>query len=1613
MLTDGLRLIEGSVLKNPVVDRGTAFPTNPDPGELFFRTDTDAMFVHNGSDWVQVGLTSSQLEGQPGSYYLDNTNATGIMSIPHGGTGASSASVARDNLGLTIGVNVQAFDQDLSAIAALSGTSGLLKKTAANTWSLDPASYQPLDNDLTTIAALSGTGLLRRTGVDTWTLDSGVYLPTSGGTITGDVTIAGNITMTGNIIPSANNTYSLGSPTMTWKDVYVGPGSLYVNGKEVISDQSNTMVFSTTINQNLRIETTGTGNLELQPASTGTVLVKGAMTITSGKRILDSAGIQVEFGDNIEMSSNRITNLGAPTVGTDAANKTYVDTFASNAANLTSGYVPDVRISQTSVTQHQAALSIAETQITNGTLLARVADNETVTGTWTFNNAVTVGTPTSGSHAVTKTYVDSIAAGVTPQLAVRAATTANITLGGLQTIDGVSLVANDRVLVKDQTTGALNGVYVVAAGAWTRATDFDGSPTNEVATGDLVFVSEGTSNANTSFVLVTAGTITVGTTAMVFSVFSRAGDILAGTGLTRTGQTIDVIGTAGRIVANTDSIDLATVGTAGTYRSVTTDSYGRVTAGTNPTTLSGYGISDAQPLNTNLTGLAGVSTTGVEVRTGSGTYTTRSIAASGTGISITNADGVSGNPTVVSNATSANTASTIVARDASGNFTAGTITGQLSGNATTATTLQNARTINSVSFDGSANIAINLNNNITFNNSGTGAASGTAFSGSAAVTVSANTIGAPLSNGTYANGTWGISITGNAATATSSSTANATNYLGVFDGTSIGPTSTLTSAGARGTDLTPNSFTRGVFAEFKNSSLFGFAGNYTGLITFAPWLGTTASTGDPSYSLAFTPAAANSTAAPTLRLRAGIDTTWGSWATVLHSANYNSYAPTLTGTGASGTWGINITGNADTVDTYHASISQAANTMPVRDGSGYTFLYYINSSTPNSENATAAQVITTTGSDNYYRKNSIANFTSQLSGTAPINITGSAGSVGGYTMNQNLNTSNSVSFDIVYSTNNGNGTNFKVGDDAWIGDINASNTINIKGNQDGSVGYIRFGSNTNALGATSSGALTWGGVPLVTTAYTSDMMVNRGGANVNTNYDALTSSGYYTGNRTGDSCGVLVFAPGGSLGTAQIRMEYTGGMYFRNKTDNANWNGWKTVLTDSNYNSYSPTLTGGGASGTWNIRADGATKLWSTSHPNDFYVTNAWDGAYWNFTSNHGAGIRVARADVASNADSITNAVGGTYYWSGTNYFKSNKGSNSYLGANNTYALEAYSDDGGAAAMSFHRSGAYAVNMGLDPDNVIRIGGWSASANRLQLDMGGNLTLAGDVNAAGAVLAAGSGAAGGFKTTTYTVNSRNPIWRFGNADAFGFSYFQGTSGYGGTDSLGFHFGTATAAGSPINFDTSGNIYTKGDVSLLVSGKGVIFSSGNYIRNNTGSYGAVELSGTTNGYSGIRLTSSGDTTMGMYDVNGNGGEYDTTTGWHTYYNRGQTCLGIGGSSTSSGYKAYINGALYASGDITAFSDRRAKTDIELIPDALNKVLKLNGVTFTWALGAQEGVRSTGVIAQEVEAVLPEAVKTNDDGFKGVNYGSMVGILIEAIKELNAKVASLEAKLAEKS
>ncbi len=150
--------------------------------------------------------------------------------------------------------------------------------------------------------------------------------------------------------------------------------------------------------------------------------------------------------------------------------------------------------------------------------------------------------PVGATDLTTKQYVDSVAIGIRDfKDSVRLATTANIvSLSGTMTIDGVSAIAGDRILVKNQSTGSQNGIYVVAAGAWSRAADADTSA--EVTSGMYVMVEEGGTYAGAGFVLATANPITLGTTSLTFTQFNGAGAIS---------------GTADRITVSSGVIDIA------------------------------------------------------------------------------------------------------------------------------------------------------------------------------------------------------------------------------------------------------------------------------------------------------------------------------------------------------------------------------------------------------------------------------------------------------------------------------------------------------------------------------------------------------------------------------------------------------------------------------------------------------------------------------------------------------------------------------------------------------------------------------------------------------------------------------------------------------------------------------------------------------------------------------------------------------------------------------------------------------------------------------------------------------------------------------------------------
>ena len=237
-------------------------------------------------------------------------------------------------------------------------------------------------------AISAGTGISYNSS--TGAISTAQNLSTAGTPEFAGMTLTGGISsIAGSIVPSADVTYDLGSPDKQWKDIYVGPGSLYVNGQKVLQDDSGTITFSADLDENIRIKTLGTGILQLG-SSTSTIQIDSTLQISAGKNITDSAGIKVNFGDTIEMNGNKVIGLGAPSSANDAATKTYVDTAIG-------------AISTSAITQGNSNISVVDsgtgtvtvtvdgsTALTVDSSGVVVAGNFTVSGTTTSVNSNTI-----------------------------------------------------------------------------------------------------------------------------------------------------------------------------------------------------------------------------------------------------------------------------------------------------------------------------------------------------------------------------------------------------------------------------------------------------------------------------------------------------------------------------------------------------------------------------------------------------------------------------------------------------------------------------------------------------------------------------------------------------------------------------------------------------------------------------------------------------------------------------------------------------------------------------------------------------------------------------------------------------------------------------------------------------------------------------------------------------------------------------------------------------------------------------------------------------------------------------------------------------------------------
>jgi hypothetical protein len=401
----------------------------------------------------------------------------------------------------------------------------------------------------------------------------------------------------------------------------IGGSGAYVS---LVSDQSISGIKTWTgsndfTGSTVTVATSATSDNSSSVASTAFVKAQGYLTALTG---VTSVGLSLPSIFSVSSSPVTTTGTLTATLNTQLTAQVFAAPADADGQPVFRALVPTDIPTLTAV-----KISDFNTQVRTN----RLDQLAVPTATLNFNNVLVtnLANPVSAQDAATKAYVDNLSQGLDVKSAVRATTSSNITLSGEQVVDGVSLVTGDRVLVKDQTNSAENGIYIVAAGTWTRSLDADTD--EEVKNGLFVFVEEGLTFSNSGWTLTTPNPITLGTTGLTFSKFSSAGEVNAGAGLTKTGSTIDLVSADNsRIAVDANSIDLATTGvTAGSYTKVTVDNYGRVTLGSNPTTLSGYGITDAQPLDAGLTSIAGLTTSADQFLylTAADTYATASITS--------------------------------------------------------------------------------------------------------------------------------------------------------------------------------------------------------------------------------------------------------------------------------------------------------------------------------------------------------------------------------------------------------------------------------------------------------------------------------------------------------------------------------------------------------------------------------------------------------------------------------------------------------------------------------------------------------------------------------------------------------------------------------------------------------------------------------------------------------------------------------------------------------------------------------------------------------------------------------------------------------------------------
>ena len=563
------------------------------------------------------------------------SNYTGYV-YANGSSGiTASTTIPFSAISGTVSVT-NALTMNSSGTGAVSGTT--FNGSAAQTISYNTIGASPL----------AGSTSLTTTGTVTTGTWSGLFGAVTGANLTN--LTAGNLTGT---IPSTvlgNSTVYIGTTAVALNRA---SATLALTGITLPILTIGTGLSGTSYNGSTTV-TVALANTTVTAASYGSASTVPTYTVNAQGQITAASNTTISIAPsqiNATIPNSGLTNSSVTYNGVAVA----LGASGTITANTTNALTIGTGLSGTSFNGSSAVtIALANTAVTAGTygsslvvpVLTVNAQGQLTSVTNTTINAVTLttgsitATPVNNNDIANKSYVDSVAQGLNTKAPVLVATTANITLLGEQTIDGIT-TSSSRVLVKNQTISANNGIYVSSSTAWTRSTD--ANTWNQLVSA-YVWVEEGTTQGDTGWVCTVDPGGTLGVTAVTWVQFAGAGSYTAGTGLTLTGTVFSLTNTA---------ITPSTYGSANAVPTFTVNAQGQLTAASN-TTIS----IPASAINTTIpnTGLANSSVTfnGVTVALGaSGTITSNTTNALtiGTGLSGTSFNGSSAVTIALANTT--------------------------------------------------------------------------------------------------------------------------------------------------------------------------------------------------------------------------------------------------------------------------------------------------------------------------------------------------------------------------------------------------------------------------------------------------------------------------------------------------------------------------------------------------------------------------------------------------------------------------------------------------------------------------------------------------------------------------------------------------------------------------------------------------------------------------------------------------------------------------------------------------------------------------------------------------------------------------------------------------